>query len=176
MPTPRPSARASLLVLAVTLLAAGCGGGGKDDAGTTTTTLSPSARTTKATEVAEQAMTLALPRSDVRSYVLDLCTAATTQDHTEIDDDLERLPITSDEDLRSTISALGKGAEVQCPDGVRTSPNLLNDVYAEVAAKVTTGGSSTSSTTSTTSASGGASGTSTSLDLGPSPGQQLTGQ
>jgi hypothetical protein len=176
MLTGRRRVRAPLGVLTAALLLAACGGGGKDDAGTTTTTLSPSARAAKAADVAERAMTLALPGSDVRSYVLDLCTAATTQDHTEIDDDLERLPITSDEDLRNTIIALGKGAEVQCPEGVRTSPNLLNDVYAEVAAKVSTGGSATSSTTSTTSASGGAAATTTSLDLGPSPGQQLTGQ
>jgi hypothetical protein len=151
MPTDRRRARPRLAVLATGLaaglLVAACGGGGNHDAGTTTT-LSPSARSAKATDVAEKAMTLALPTSDVRSYVLDLCTAATTQDRTEIDDDLGRLPIASDADLRSTITALGKGAQIQCPEGVRTSPNLLNLVYADVAATASTT-SSTSTTTST---------------------------
>jgi hypothetical protein len=175
----RSGARTRLAVLATGLaaglLVAACGGGGNDDAGPTTTTLTATARANKAVAEAAKDMTLALPASDVRSYILDLCTAATTQDRTEIDDDLERLPIASDADLRSTITALGKGAEIQCPEGVRTSPNLLNDVYTDVAAKASTTSSSSTSTTSTTKASGAAAAATTSTLINArdmSPGAQ----
>jgi hypothetical protein len=160
-----PRFAAPLAGLAATLLlAAGCGGGGKHDAATTTTT-TPSlvGSAADAAEAAKEKLTVDIPTADVRTFVLDLCGAATSQDRTLIDDDLKRLSLTSDADLRSTITALGTGAEDYCPDGVRQSPNLLNDVYADVAPSVA------GAATSTTAA---AAATTTTIDVGDSsPGQ-----
>jgi hypothetical protein len=115
--------------------------------------------------VAKEHLTVDLPTAQVRTFVLDLCDAATSQDRTLIDNDLKGLALTSDADLRSTITALGTGAEDYCPDGVRRSPNLLNDVYADVAPTVAT------ATTSTTAGVEGT--TTTTIDVGASsPGQQ----
>jgi hypothetical protein len=149
---------------AVLLLVAGCGGGGKKHAATTTTT-SPSLSHSAAASarIAKAKLTIDMSTEDVRTFVLDLCGAATSRDRTLIDDDLKRLSLTSDADLRSTIIAIGEGAESYCPDGVRQSPNLLNEVYADVASTVAT------ATTSTTEAAAGAT---TTIDVsGPSPGQ-----
>jgi hypothetical protein len=132
-------------VAALAVAVAGCSSGGHSPS-TTTSSGPPSA--TDAATIASHYLTIQLAAGDVRTLVLDLCSAATTQSQNGAVQDLERLPLTTDAQLRSTITALGKGAEAYCPDGVRASPNLLNDLYAVVAPFVAAAGTSTSSTSS----------------------------
>ena len=121
---------------------AGCGGGGGGGNGDTvsivTTTTATAPHTTvqsvsAAVPIVQRLLTIHLSDNDARVLIVDLCAAATTGNHGTITTDLTALSLSSDADLKATITALGRGAEAYCPDGVAIAPNLLNDLDAAVA-------------------------------------------
>jgi hypothetical protein len=138
-------ARGAVPALVVLLLGAGCGGGG-DDTSTGSSTTSTSVSIGGAVTVAQRTLPIVLPDSKVQDLVRDLC-AATGGPRDTIVAEVRALPTTGPDNLAATITAIGKGAELSCPKGVATAPNLLHEVFD---AATLAAGTSTSTAPSST--------------------------
>jgi hypothetical protein len=137
-------ARGAVPALVVLLLGAGCGGSG-DDTSTGSSTTSTSVSIGRAVTVAQRTLPIVLPDSKVQDLVLHLCAA--TGGPRAIVGEVLALPTTGPDELAATITAIGKGAELYCPEGVATAPNLLHEVFD---AATLAAGTSTSTAPSST--------------------------